>query len=125
MKGIIRYTVGQRKGLGIATVERMFVNEIDPATNSILLAPTPKESKTVVVDSVKLSPVINRAHATFECKVKVRYLAPLCDAKVTLISSDMARVELGAPARSVTPGQSLVMYIDGAVIGGGSIRQAE
>ena len=124
-KGIIRYTIGQRKGLGIALGERMFVTRIDHVNNTVELSNKPKDSTALTVNMMKLTASGKRLGRSFSCKVKVRYLAPLTDAFVNVISDTEARVELSSPARSVTPGQSLVMYLDGAVIGGGTILSAE
>ena len=124
-KGIIRYTVGQRKGLGISLGERMFVTDINSKSNTVTLSPTPKESRVVTVDGLKLHPTVLATEKGFECLVKVRYLAPPVEARVTVLGEGRAKVELSRAARSVTPGQSLVMYRDGAVIGGGIIHSAQ
>ena len=114
--GVIHYTVGQRKGLGIALGSRAFITEIDPQTNKITLSFSAKEtgefSVSDVVCSAGFSPEIGRMYSLF---VKVRYQAPLILASVEFISPTKAKVSLESSARSVTAGQSAVFY-DGEML---------
>lgn len=116
-KGILRYTVGQRKGLGIALGERMFVRSIDPVSNNIVLGATPSESKLARLVGVHTAyPLSN----TFRAGVKIRYAARAVDATVTL-EGEEATVEFDTPVISLTPGQSAVFYDADTVVGGGFI----
>lgn len=125
-RGIIRYTVGQRKGLGISTGERMFVHRIDPEKNEIVLSRTAKVATKVEIDSVRFSPALAVSEGQqIVCQVKVRYLAPLCDALIVPHSECEATVIFSSPTRFAAPGQSLVLYRDGAVVGGGRIISME
>ncbi len=75
-KGIIHYTVGQRKGLGIALGERVFVTAIDPLTNTVTLSPSPKKSTEVTITDVVytgLTPPTDDLRV--EALVKPRYTA--------------------------------------------------
>lgn len=115
-KGILHYTVGQRKGLGIALGERAFVKRIDSESNKIVISRQSEsdmgESEFEICDLV-FSGLEERTEGSVELLVKVRYLAPPVKAKVTF-KRDGAKVEL-SEKRVVTPGQSAVFY-DGEVV---------
>lgn len=117
--GIIRYTVGQRKGLGIALGQPAFVVGINADDNTVTLG----TDADVYRDSLDLSGVnfIGRAPTEpFKCEVKVRYSGPTTPATVTPCG-DRAHVKFAYPVRAVTPGQSAVFYSGDEVLGGGII----
>lgn len=122
-KGIIHYTVGQRKGLGISLGERAFVTKIDPENNTITLDTADSYTDKFYVNGVVFSGL---AEPEGECEltldVKHRYLAPLAKARVKFIGDNRALVLLEEKIRAVTPGQSAVFYRDGAVMAGGFIE---
>lgn len=119
-KGIIRYTVGQRKGLGVSLGERVFVTEIDPVANTVRLEPIPRMSRELLLDRLHLfSPDIS-AGAEGRFDVKIRYAAKLAPATVYFCDGG-ARVVFDEAQKSVTPGQSAVIYKGETVIGGGII----
>ncbi len=107
--GIIRYTVGQRKGLG-AFGRPMFVSKVDPENNTVTLVPAGEEfsGKTEVgeLNFMKLAPMIN---GTLNAFCRVRYSAKPSPCKVTF-KGDNALVEFENMTRAVTPGQSAVFY---------------
>lgn len=113
--GIIRYTVGQRKGLGGTFGRPMFVRSIDAAANRIVLA----EEKDVFSDSVRVGNIVFSGAAEgdgeYKCSAKLRYSARPVPATVTVCGGG-AEVRLREPVRAVTPGQSAVFYSDGDVI---------
>lgn len=117
-KGITRYTVGQRKGLGISLGERVFVTEIDPLKNTVMLEASPRQSKCVKLSEVHLASPFGAEDG--ECMVKIRYGARAVPCRVAF-TRECAEITFDAPQRSVTPGQSAVLYRDGVVIGGGFI----
>ncbi len=123
--GIIRYTVGQRKGLGISLGERMFVIDLDPVANTVTLDTSPKMSDTLTLSGV-VCPALARldGERELELAVKVRYQAPIVPATVTIKPGGKAQVRLTEPQRSVTPGQSAVFYDGDVVIGGGFIERS-
>ncbi len=120
-KGIIHYTIGQRKGLGMSFGEHMFVRSINADKNEITLCRAGEEySQTLCVESLNfmgLAPVFD---GEIPLDVKLRYAAPPVPAKVRFCG-DKAYVELANPARAVTPGQSAVFYRDGVIMFGGII----
>ena len=121
-KGIIHYTVGQRKGLGISLGERAFVTEINPVTNTVILSPDMPGKTTVELSGVVYS---GMTPPTEECEVeldvKLRYTAPLVKAKACLYSDGRATLTLSSPQK-FAPGQSAVLYSDGVVMLGGFIE---
>ncbi len=111
-EGIIRYTVGQRKGLGIALGHPVFVTKIDADNNTVHLAPAGMEyGGAFTVEALnyqKLAP--EDAVVGMTVRVKIRYAAPPASAVVTEIDGDRMTVQFDAPQRAITPGQSAVFY---------------
>ncbi len=125
-KGIIHYTVGQRKGLGISLGERVFVAGIDSERNEILLSREGSATDTVTVSDSVYSGMCEPAPGeSMAVTVKVRYLAPPIEAVWTSLGDGRAEVKLSAPVRSVAPGQSLVAYDGDRVLVGGFIDRSE
>ena len=125
-EGIIRYTVGQRKGLGIALGHPVFVTKIDAVNNTVHLAPAGMEyGGTVTVGNLnhqKLSP--EDVRVGMPVRVKIRYAAPPADAVIAAINGERMTVRFDVPQRAVTPGQSAVFYDTdgmGDVLFGGKI----
>lgn len=123
-KGIIRYTVGQRKGLGISYTEPLFVKEINTSDNTVVLS-TDAElySKALEADNINLISV-GEIKEPMRVKAKVRYRQEEQPAVVTQTGEDSFRVEFDEPQRAITKGQAVVLYDGDTVLGGGTIRQA-
>jgi tRNA-specific 2-thiouridylase len=120
-KGVLRYTVGQRKGLGIAAKEPLYVVAIDAEKNAITLG-TEDETLSVSTRVGRFSFVSGAPPAReFRATVKVRFRHPGADATVHM-EGDHFRVVFDSPQRSVTPGQALVLYEGKEVLGGGWIE---
>ncbi len=124
-KGIIRYTVGQRKGLGLSFPQPMYVTKIDPYKNTVTLAPGEALfSRTVTARSVNLI-ACERLPGPVRAQVKLRYRHAPQPALVEQTGEDTLRATFDEPQRAATPGQALVIYDGDTVIGGGVIaRQA-
>ena len=121
-KGILHYTIGQRKGLGIALGERAFITDINPNTNKITLSFSAKETTEFTVSDTVFSGIVALdTQKTTELFVKVRYQAPPVPCIVEPISQGRVRVKLISPARSVTKGQSAVFYKGSTLAFGGFI----
>ncbi len=122
--GIIRYTVGQRKGLGISLGERAFVTGIDPVSNTVTLSASASLTENVYVEDLVFSSIAppTDSDIRMRLKVKLRYHSEPQDATVIFMASGGAEVILDAPARSVTPGQSAVMYDGDLLVAGGFIK---
>ncbi|MBR2460738.1 MAG: tRNA 2-thiouridine(34) synthase MnmA [Clostridia bacterium] len=128
-RGIINYTVGQRRGLGVAMGQRMFVSEIRAEKNEILLRPDGgKYCSSMVIDGLnyQLMPPVPQGEV-LECTLmgKIRYAAKPEPMKLR-IEGASATVTFSEPIRAVTPGQSAVFYTeDNAIALGGFISHGE
>ena len=124
-KGIIHYTVGQRKGLGIALGEPAYVKEIRTETNEVVLAPDSSlYSDTVVCGDVNFMSIAPLAVGEkIRCLAKIRYHHTPQSAELEMLAEDTVQIRFDAPVRAVTPGQSAVFYDeDNCVVGGGVIK---
>ncbi len=119
--GIIRYTIGQRKGLGVSYGRRIFVTAIDPEKNTVTLDDEPALfSKILHARDINLT-AVDKIDAPLRITAKVRYSAKEASATVIQTSEDEIRVEFDEAQRAVTRGQSVVLYDGDTVIGGGII----
>lgn len=121
-KGIINYTVGQRKGLGIAMGRRVFVTGINPVDNTVTLSPVDKLYDRVEVSGMVFSGMREPKEGS-ESKlfVKLRYLAKEKECTLIYRGNGKGSVILSEPERAITPGQSAVFYRDGVLMAGGFI----
>ena len=118
--GIINYTVGQRKGLGISYKEPLYVLKLDKEKNNVIVG-TEKELYSKVLKANELNFLLDiDLTKKIEVKAKIRYRAK--EAVATLeVNNDLATLEFEEPQRAITPGQSVVFYLDNIVLGGGKI----
>ena len=122
--GIIRYTVGQRKGLGIAYGSRIFVTDINATDNTITLSTEDVRSDRVELRGISfLSEEEPKAGESMRLYVKVRYLAPPVLCTLTYCGEGVGVALLDTPVRALTPGQSAVFYLDDEVVAGGFIAK--
>jgi tRNA-uridine 2-sulfurtransferase len=120
-RGFPFYTVGQRKGMGIATGDPVYVTGIDPVKNRITIGSGEELMKTSFL--VRDVNIMKYAEIPPQADVKIRYkdggglatLSPLPDGKI--------RVDFQVPRRAITPGQSAVFYEGDDVVGGGVIDE--
>lgn len=121
-KGIIHYTKGQRKGLGISAPEPLYVCEICPKENRVLLGKN-EDLFTRELEGADMNWIYwEEPPETFRAKAKVRYRHAEQWATVHLIGRDRIRVEFDEPQRAITKGQSVVLYDGDYVLGGGVIQ---
>lgn len=119
-KGLIYYTIGQRKGIG-AYGRPMFVMNINPDDNTITLGEKGMEfSDSLVANKLNFISGIKPSEP-MKLKVKARYQSPLTDAVLTPLDNDTVRIDFLNPQRAVTPGQAVVFYAENTVLGGGTI----
>lgn len=121
-KGIINYTVGQRKGLGISYEEPLYVSEIKIADNTVVLG-TDRDlySKTLTANNINLISV-NKIEKPTRIRAKIRYRQTEQPATVIQTDEDSITIEFDEPQRAVTKGQAVVLYDDDTVLGGGTIK---
>lgn len=119
--GIINYTVGQRKGLGISYKEPLYVLKIDKEKNEVIVG-TEQElyTKEVFIEGINYL-VTALENKQIEVEAKVRYRAKPAKAILYPLENGKAKFVFEEPQRAVTPGQSLVFYINDIVVGGGKI----
>lgn len=120
-QGIIHYTVGQRKGLGIAMGQRMFVKEICPETNEVVLASDAELFSDVLYADRLNFMSIEALTEPMEVMAKIRYNHQGAMAKIELMEEDKLKVTFSQPQRAITPGQAVVFYDGDIVVGGGTI----
>ena len=121
--GIEFYTIGQRKGLGISSAKPLYVVELEPATNRVVVGDeTALERDEFEVDRCNWIP-FDTPPESIEVTAKIRYNHPGTPATVTAFPYGGARVKLHTPQRAVTPGQACVFYQDELVVGGGWIAR--
>ena len=121
-RGIIGYTVGQRKGLGISLGQRAFVSRIDPKRNEVTLSTEKGLTKVFTASDLVysgLSPLTKGE--SIHTEVKIRYHAAPTLATVTSMGEGRVRVEIDNPQGLVAPGQSVVVYDGDTVLFGGFI----
>ena len=121
--GYEKYTVGQRKGLGIGFGQRTFVQKIVPLRNEVVLGSYGDLARTEVsaVDSNWLAPV--PVGTPFRAEVKIRYRSPAVGAEVTLRPGGSVSARLDEPRYGIAPGQSRVCYWKDRLIGGAIIAE--
>ena len=122
-KGIVHYTIGQRKGLGVTFGKPMFVVKIDADANEVVLAEKGSEfSSELTAGKLNFIP-FETPSAPIRVNAKVRYSAKEAPATVTM-EGDKAKIKFDTPQRAITPGQAVVFYEIGGdnVIGGGIIE---
>jgi len=119
--GIIHYTIGQRKGLGISAPEPLFVLALDAQNNTVTLgASEDLYSKTLTANDINLIP-FDKLDGQLKVTAKIRYSQPAQSATLWQLDDDTIKIEFDTPQRAITPGQAVVMYDGDVVVGGGSI----
>jgi len=119
--GISQYTVGQRRELGVVTGKPMFVLDILPQTNQIVLGSNEETLSNKLTASNLNWVYMENIKETLDVEAKIRYGAKASRAKVTPIDKDSVGVTFDQPQRAITKGQAVVLYNNSYVIGGGII----
>lgn len=118
--GIAGYTLGQRKGLGIASDGKKYVVGIDAEKNHVILGENEHLFKTKLLAKNPNFQIVDKLSAPLEVKAKIRYAAK--PAKATVFpDGENIIVEFKDPQRAITPGQSVVFYQGDILAGGGEI----
>ena len=120
-RGIIRYTIGQRKGLGLSLPEPMYVCAVNPVDNTVTLG---RESElyatSLTANDINLISIPS-IHTPLRLKAKVRYRQTEQWASVLQTDADTLQIRFDSPQRAVTKGQAVVLYDGDIVAGGGTI----
>ena len=120
--GTYHYTIGQRKGLGVAAANPLYVVALDPVKNEVVLGDRAeaheKECNINQVNWVSIAPT----DVPFRAEVQVRYRTEPALSTVIPLTGDRARIVFDEPQFSITPGQAAVFYRDDLLLGGGLIE---
>lgn len=121
-QGIIHYTIGQRKGLGISYGKPLFVSKIDTKNNTVVVGDN-EDLFTYEVYANKLNfmPFESLGDSKMELSAKIRYSHPPQPCTIEMVSEDTLKCTFKEPQRAITPGQALVIYNEEIVVGGGTI----
>ena len=123
-RGIIHYTVGQRRGLGISSPRPLYVTEIDARGNRLVVSKWEDLfSDGLIATNLRLI-AMERLDRPYNIKAKIRLKHKEADATVFPHEDNRARIVFKQPQQSVTPGQSVVLYSGDMVLGGGVIERA-
>jgi len=123
-EGIAHFTIGQRKGMGIAASQPLYVLSMQSDTNTIVVGPSNQlYEKTLLASQMNL---ISKAKITKPLNVgaKIRYKHREAKALLTPLDTDQILVEFEKPQRAITPGQAVVFYDRNVVVGGGIIHKS-
>jgi len=122
-EGSHHYTIGQRKGLGIAAANPLYVLAINAGKNEVVVGERSeaqdRECLINQINWVSLAPTLS----PFKCEVQIRYRSPAAPATIVPIGENRARIIFDEPQFSITPGQAAVWYLDDLVLGGGLITE--
>ena len=121
-KGVIHYTIGQRKGLGVSSTEPLYVCGICPQDGNVILGSNDDlfSREADVSDFNWISGEVPGSE--FRCKAKIRYRQPEQWVTVIPTGADTVHIVFDEPQRAITPGQAAVFYDGDTVLGGGTIK---
>jgi tRNA-uridine 2-sulfurtransferase len=121
-QGITHYTLGQRKGLGIASPEPLYVTGIDAEKNTITVGVKDNIYSSEMTAS-SLNWIAAQPAGNIKVQAKIRYRAQESGALITSVNDKEVFINFDTPQMAVTPGQSVVFYDGDTVIGGGIITR--
>ncbi len=121
-KGVAFYTVGQRKGLGIAAGKPLYVIQIDAEKNSVVVGDEELVKQKELFASRVSWMASDGIEAYIRAKAKIRYNHKKADCEIFPISDGEVKVVFDEPQHAITPGQAVVFYDDDKVLGGGWIK---
>ena len=124
-KGIIHYTIGQRKGLGLSLPQPLYVCRKDLEKNQVVLAPNERLFRDTL-EAGELNFISGEyPRGSFRCCAKIRYKQKEAPATVTPIDENRVKVVFDEPQRGITPGQAVVFYDGDQVLDGGRILRSK
>jgi tRNA-specific 2-thiouridylase len=122
-QGLANYTIGQRKGLGIASSVPIYVLEKDTAHNALVVGPREALGQLELIAENVNWVSGNPPDGSFRAQVKIRYKAVEAWSQVTLLDSGAVRIRFEESQRDITPGQAAVIYQGDICLGGGIITK--
>ena len=121
-KGYCRYTIGQRRHLGVSAGAPLYVAAKSALNNTVTLAPDSALYSTTLTASGLNLIAISRLDRPLRVTIKTRYLQKESPALITQVDEHTIRADFDEPQRAVTPGQAAVFYDGDVVVGGGTIQ---
>lgn len=122
-KGIVYYTIGQRKGLGVAAGKRIFVTDIKPQKNEIVLGDEEEIFKKELITRNNNFIPFDKLEEPMEVEAKIRYNAKVSKAVISPMEDGRVKIKFEIPQRAITKGQSAVFYKGDLLVGGGIIDE--
>lgn len=122
-QGIWNYTIGQRKGMGIAWSEPLYVIRIEKETNTVVVGTKEETFNTSFLVSDLNWIAFDRLGSAMDVSIKIRSAQKDKDALIEPFEDGMVKATFFHPNDSITPGQSAVFYKDEVVLGGGVIKE--
>ncbi|MBI4494320.1 MAG: tRNA 2-thiouridine(34) synthase MnmA [Chloroflexi bacterium] len=123
-QGVAFHTIGQRRGLGIAASQPLYVTALDPATNTVVVGPQEELLRAECVATEVNLIALEALETPRRVQARIRYRAETCEAEIAPDGEARVRVTFAQPQRAVTPGQAIVFYDGDVVVGGGTIADA-
>ncbi|MBI4296335.1 MAG: tRNA 2-thiouridine(34) synthase MnmA [Chloroflexi bacterium] len=123
--GIVYYTIGQRRGLGIGTAGPLYVTDIDPVRNVVVVGTKDETYRGELTASELNWITVTRLENPVSLKAKIRYRHPEAEAEIIPIGGEKVRVKFKEPQMAITPGQAVVFYEGNNVVGGGVIDRTD
>lgn len=123
-EGIANFTIGQRRGLGVAMGLPVYVTNIDAANDTVTIGPR-EQLEARGLSAARVHWLIDAPAGPFRAEVKIRYSHRAAPARVEAIGPDRVRVTFDDPQSAITPGQAAVIYDGDAVMAGGWIERVE
>jgi len=125
-EGHQHFTIGQRKGAGVAVGYPIYVVDIDPVENRVTMGPKDAlfKSRLEASQTNWISSRIHQAGGSMRCQAKIRYNHQPVDGTVTITGNDTLSLTFDVPQTAITPGQAVVCYDGDIVLGGGWIDRA-
>lgn len=120
-RGIPFYTIGQRRGLGISAKEPLYVTDIDPIRNTIMVGSQEEIYQDELIAAELNWIAVEKLEQPITVKAKIRQAHPEAEAVITPLSPDKVRVKFKEPQMAIASGQTVVFYQGDTVIGGGTI----
>lgn len=122
-EGIMGFTVGQRRGIGVAAKHPLFVLGIDAPSRQVTVGPAEALERRGLI-AERTSWPAGPPEGPFEAKVRIRYRDPGATGRVSWGSAGEVRVDFAAPVRAIAPGQAVVFERGDEVVGGAWIRES-
>lgn len=121
-EGLPFYTIGQRRGLGLALGRPVYVVDIQPDKNAVIIGNGTDLLKTSLIAKDNNYISIDRLTKPMEVMAKIRYKTPAEPALITPLADNQVHVKFHQPIKAITPGQAVVYYQGDYVVGGGTIK---